>query len=215
MGDPRVAAVPVREGGDPLVDLRGTAIALDPRKAAADGSYAHLRRDVVRRLERAQTLLPGGLRLLVVEGHRPPALQQHYFAEYRAGLAVLHPDWDDDRLDRAASRYVSPPAVAPHPAGAAVDLTLTTADGVELDMGTRVNADPEESHGACYTDAPGLPARARAHRRTLADALTAVGLVNYPTEWWHWSHGDRYWALATGAPAAVHGPVELPTRPGG
>jgi D-alanyl-D-alanine dipeptidase len=26
--------------------------------------------------------------------------------------------------------------------------------------------------------------------------------VNYPTEWWHWSYGDRYWALMTGAPAA-------------
>ena len=19
--------------------------------------------------------------------------------------------------------------------------------------------------------------------------------MNYPTEWWHWSYGDRYWAL--------------------
>jgi D-alanyl-D-alanine dipeptidase len=32
-------------------------------------------------------------------------------------------------------------------------------------------------------------------------------LVNYPTEWWHWSYGDRYWALMTGAPAALYGPV--------
>jgi hypothetical protein len=39
-----------------------------------------------------------------------------------------------------------------------------------------------------------------------------VGFVNYPTEWWHWSYGDRYWALATGAPAACYGPVN---RPGG
>ena len=37
--------------------------------------------------------------------------------------------------------------------------------------------------------------------------LCGAGLVNYPTEWWHWSYGDRYWALMTGATAAVYGPV--------
>ncbi len=35
--------------------------------------------------------------------------------------------------------------------------------------------------------------------------LGAAGLVNYPTEWWHWSYGDRYWAMATGAPGAIYG----------
>ena len=37
--------------------------------------------------------------------------------------------------------------------------------------------------------------------------LGVVGLVNYPTEWWHWSYGDRYWALISGADAALYGPV--------
>ncbi|SED95789.1 D-ala-D-ala dipeptidase [Streptomyces sp. TLI_105] len=39
--------------------------------------------------------------------------------------------------------------------------------------------------------------------------LTSTGLVNYPTEWWHWSYGDRYWAPATGAATAPYGPKEL------
>ncbi|MEK8108013.1 hypothetical protein NKG94_28990 [Micromonospora sp. M12] len=34
-------------------------------------------------------------------------------------------------------------------------------------------------------------------------------MVNYPTEWWHWSYGDRYWALMTGAPQTRYGPVDL------
>ena len=42
--------------------------------------------------------------------------------------------------------------------------------------------------------------------------LTWSGFVNYPTEWWHWSYGDRYWALTTGAAAALYGPVELSAR---
>lgn len=49
---------------------------------------------------------------------------------------------------------------------------------------------------------------ARANRDVLGDALSAAGLVNYPTEWWHWSFGDRYWALGTGAPSAHYGPWE-------
>ncbi len=109
---------------------------------------------------------------------------------------------------------MSPPEIAPHSAGAAVDLTLVDADGTELDMGTRVNASPEESAGACYTLADGLPHQARLHRATLSRALTAAGLVNYGTEWWHWSFGDRYWALMTGASAALYGPAsQQPSDP--
>lgn len=48
----------------------------------------------------------------------------------------------------------------------------------------------------------------------LSAALTAGGLVNYPTEWWHWSFGDRYWALATEADHAVYGPRRLFLRAG-
>ncbi|GAB3977862.1 hypothetical protein GCM10029978_068930 [Actinoallomurus acanthiterrae] len=48
---------------------------------------------------------------------------------------------------------------------------------------------------------------ARANRDLLADVMTAVGFVNYPTEWWHWSFGDRYWAVATGGKSAIYGPI--------
>ena len=208
LSDPRVAAVPVRECGAPLVDVRGAgSLLVDGRKHDPEGAYAHLRRGLLARLEEAQSLLPDGLRLLLVEGYRPPALQQRYFAEYRDGLRALHPGLPDVDLHRAASRYIAPPEVAPHPAGAAVDLTLATAGGTELDLGTRVNADPEECGGRCFTGSPDIGPAARENRRILSSALSAVGLVNYPTEWWHWSFGDRYWAAVTGAPAACYGPT--------
>jgi len=210
MSDPKIAAIPVAECGEPLVDVRGGgALRVDARRDDPEGAFAHLRADVLARLLDAQDRLPAGLRLLFVEGYRPPALQRTYFEGYAAQLRAANPGWPADRLRDAASRYVSPPEIAPHSAGAAVDLTLVTEDGQEVDMGTRINADPEESGGACYTDAPGLTAGARANRAVLSAALTAAGLVNYPTEWWHWSYGDRYWALATGAPAALYGPREL------
>ncbi|WP_185992745.1 M15 family metallopeptidase [Streptomyces sp. 130] len=205
MSDPRVAAVPVTDCGEPLVDVRGTLL-VDDRRADATGSYAHLRSGVLDRLVHAQSLLPDGLRLLFVEGYRPPELQRTYFEEYAGELRATNPTWSDERVHQATSRYVSPPEIAPHSAGAAVDLTLVDADGTELDMGTRMNAGPEESDGACYTDAASISPQAGANRALLSDALSAGGLINYGTEWWHWSYGDRYWALMTSQPAALYGP---------
>jgi D-alanyl-D-alanine dipeptidase len=108
-----------------------------------------------------------------------------------------------------SSRFVAPLAVAPHVAGAAVDLTLVTTSGAELWMGTPVDVTPEESGGACFFAAP-VDDEARHNRTVLAAALAAAGLINYPAEWWHWSYGDRYWALLTGADHAVYGSVEVP-----
>ena len=105
------------------------------------------------------------------------------------------------RAARLTSRFVAPLEVAPHVAGAAVDLTLVDACGEELDLGTPIDATPEQCDGRCYFAADGIGADARAHRELLAGVLGGAGLVNYPTEWWHWSYGDRYWALATGAPS--------------
>ncbi|MFI7692204.1 M15 family metallopeptidase [Nonomuraea sp. NPDC049655] len=206
ISDPRVSAVPVRECGEPLADVRGR-LRVDTRLADADGAYAHLRAGLLDRLERAESSLPDGFHLLIVEGYRPIATQRRIFEGYREELLTTYPDMSPDESFIAASRYVSPVEVAPHTAGAAVDLTLCAPDGTEYDMGTQVNDNPEESGGACYTAAAGIPAQARAHREILAAALEPVGLVNYPTEWWHWSYGDRYWAMSTGAPAALYGPA--------
>ncbi|MCJ0875554.1 M15 family metallopeptidase [Streptomyces sp. AP-93] len=208
MSDPRVYAVPVRECGEPLVDVRDSGILVDPRKADATGSYALLRKGVLRRLLHAQDQLPQGLRLLFVEGYRPPSLQRQYFDEYLGVLRAQYPNLHEAELHTAASRYVSPPEIAPHSAGAAVDLTLADTNGVELDLGTRMNASPEESSGTCYTHASGIDTTARANREILGSALTAARFVNYPTEWWHWSYGDRYWALQSGTDAALYGPHE-------
>ncbi len=76
-------------------------------------------------------------------------------------------------------------------------------------MGTAVDASPEDSGGACCTAAEGVGPSPKANRSLLGQVLSSVGLVNYPTEWWHWSYGDRYWAMTVGAPAARYGPVEL------
>jgi len=141
MGDDRVRAIPVLENGEGLVDLRSLGtLTLDSRKADPAGSYAHLHTGVARRLEHAQAVLPVGLELLVIEGFRPLELQRRYFDEYADNLRQRHPDLNASELARLVTRHVSPPDIAPHSTGAAIDLTLRKRDGAELDLGTRVNA---------------------------------------------------------------------------
>ncbi|MEU3321068.1 M15 family metallopeptidase [Streptomyces sp. NPDC006785] len=218
MSDPRVAAIPVRECGEPLVDVRDHDVRVDPRKQDPQGAFAHVREGVLARLVHARSLLPAGTDLLFIEGYRPPALQRRCFTAYRDELAAAQPDWTPEQLHEAASRYVSPPEIAPHSAGAAVDVTLVDQDGHELDLGSRVNASPEESDGACFTHAPDLGDQARHHRTLLLDAMDSAGFTNYGTEFWHFSAADRYDALMRQAPYARYGPIELPwpaagTRP--
>ncbi len=167
-----------------------------------------MRTGLADRLATAAALLPPGVRLQVVEGHRPVTRQRAIISDYAAAVARAHPDASAEEQRQLVSRFVSPVDVAPHVAGAAVDLTLVdTGTGAELDMGTAIDATPEESGSRCFTDAADIGPAARAHRELLGSVLREAGLVNYPTEWWHWSYGDRYWALSTGAPAAIYGAV--------
>jgi zinc D-Ala-D-Ala dipeptidase len=199
LADPEIAAVPVQDSGEPLVPVpAGTADPDLPRPLVRAG--------VAARLAVAQLLLPPGRRLRVVEGHRRPEDQTAIWRRYEAEVRAAHPDADAAAVRRLTSRFVAPIEVAPHVAGAAVDVTLVDRFGREVDLGTPIDATPEASGGACFSDAA-VGRAAREERRLLADAMTGAGLVNYPTEWWHWSHGDRYWAFAVRAPVAHYGPV--------
>jgi D-alanyl-D-alanine dipeptidase len=199
LSDDRVAAVPVVECGEPLVRLPRS---LGPARAL-------VRAGVAERLERAQADLPAGLSLRVVEGHRTVADQSSILARYGAEARAAHPWLDAEDIRELTSRFVAPVAVAPHVAGAAVDLTLVDVCGDELDLGTPIDATPEESDGRCWFAAAGIGADARAHRELLRRVLSAQGLVNYPTEWWHWSFGDRYWALLTQSATARYGAIDV------
>jgi zinc D-Ala-D-Ala dipeptidase len=200
IGDPRVAAIALRDNDEPLVVLD-----LEPGRATTD--QVLVRTGLAARLQHAQEALPVGIRLHVVEGFRSPAEQLAIIDAYSAQVRRSHPHADETEIRRLTARFVAPLDVAPHIAGAAVDVTLADADGGELWMGTAVDATPEASGGACYFDAAGLDPSARLNRALLARVLGRAGLVNYPTEWWHWSFGDRYWAFVTGADSALYGPV--------
>ena len=205
--DRRLADVPVRECGEPLVDLgRVASLRVDPKTARTSPTGGLVRATVVDRLVTAQSLLPRGLRLLVLDGLRDEAGLPSRQADRAVLLRGAYPDWPMQQLLDEAGWECSPADPAAHATGGAVDLTLCTETGEQLPMGCPPHAGPAASNGACHTDAP-VPARARANRDAMRQALTAAGLVNRTEAWWHWSYGDRFWSFVTGAPSARYGPV--------
>jgi zinc D-Ala-D-Ala dipeptidase len=201
LSDERITRIPAIDSGEPLVDLYTRGISAQGRQ--------FVRETLADRLAVADSFLPTGVRLHVVEGLRAIESQQEIYAGYKAELVELNPGISDAEVHVLASRFVSPVEVAPHVAGAAVDLTLV-GEHDPFDLGTPIDATPEQSNGACFFAATNISREARTNRALLADVLTSSGLVNYPTEWWHWSFGDRYWAFVEGREHALYEPAKAP-----
>ncbi len=196
LSDERISSIPVKECRQPLCETD------DGR-----GGSVLVRAGVARRLAGARRMLsPVGI-LVVHEGLRRIGRQRALFADYLAELRDLYPNAERAELRSLCSRFVAPVDVAPHVAGAAVDVSLSDPDGNPIDLGTPIDASPESSAGACYFATGGISGEARSFRDILAWAMCASGFVNYPTEWWHWSYGDRYWAYTVASPVALYGPL--------
>jgi zinc D-Ala-D-Ala dipeptidase len=213
ISDPSVISIPIQENAEPLVDLlKIQNLFVDVSRdnvQKISTSISMVRKTVADMLLDAQSRLPEGYKLMIKEGRRDIKTQATIFANYSDHLMKDNPALTKEELYREASKYVAPPEITPpHSTGGAIDLTLMSVDGKEIDMGTRFNADPLESHFSNYTAAE-IPNEIREKRNILIQAMESAGFVNYPTEWWHWSYGDRYWAKMKDKSFAIYGTAAI------
>jgi D-alanyl-D-alanine dipeptidase len=83
-------------------------------------------------------------------------------------------------------QYVADPSKGSiHNKGGAVDITLETLNGRELDMGT----DFDYFGKLAYHDMTDLPAEVIANRRLLKETMEDHGFWSIRTEWWHYNLG--------------------------
>ncbi|RXS88151.1 M15 family metallopeptidase [Geobacillus sp. PK12] len=209
MSDPLVSSMNVCPSQEPFVDLVhfDPDIVVDPSLSNRSRYFSFVRLSVANKLSLAKKFLPKGIRFLIKEGYRPLHIQKRAFERALQRVKENSSNQDLDHLMAEASKYVAPPEVAPHPTGGAVDLTLIDSNGSELDLGTPYDAIPQETDNATFFDATNISVQAMQNRQILAHALQSVGFVNYFTEWWHWSYGDRYWAVMTNVDHALYHPV--------
>ncbi|TDQ31129.1 M15 family metallopeptidase [Zeaxanthinibacter enoshimensis] len=73
-----------------------------------------------------------------------------------------------------------------HNRGGAVDITLETLEGVEVDMGT----DFDYFGKKAYHDNTDLPEKILANRKLLKETMEKYGFWSIRTEWWHYNLGS-------------------------
>jgi zinc D-Ala-D-Ala dipeptidase len=210
-----VASVPIRECGEPLVDIRsagGLLYGPPPECPDTAPDYCLLRRAVYRKLLRVQQSLPLGLSLRLYEGLRSLKVQAMLFDQEMARVRARHPQLSAEQLHTQAAVLVSPVMhldgssnIPPHSTGGAVDIEIVDANGKVIDFGMAVKDWVSVAPAFCATAYPDLSAEAAANRLLLAQAMERAGFANYVNEWWHYSYGDRYWASRTGKACAIYG----------
>ena len=196
----------IRDNGESLVDLE---------KALPEAVFkerpAYARKTMAGMLAKAQSLLPGGLRLRISQAYRSIERQQEQYWKAYERWKVEHPAWSKAQLRRAVNKYVAPPdAKSPpgHTTGGAVDLSIADTDGKDVDM---ISPFEFGIKGAA-TYSREISPQAQANRQILIDAMSAAGFSNCADEWWHWSYGDSAWAARTGRHACCYGSAK-PVNP--
>lgn len=218
LSDSDVIAIPIIENHEPFVDLKNqTIIAYGPSPEVSDNTdYTKMRRTVYEKLVQAQALLPKGLKLCVYEGYRSFYLQRMLFNNRFMKVQTLHQGWSQDQIFEETCKLVSPVInkdgsqnIPPHSTGAALDVYLIDEMDQPVDMGILVKDWIEDADGSLsQTNSQRISAAALQHRNIMNKTLSTVGFINYPTEYWHWSYGDRYWAHQTGHQQAIYGSMK-------
>ncbi|MFZ5898470.1 MAG: M15 family metallopeptidase [Bacillota bacterium] len=121
--------------------------------------------DVAMRLKEVNAALKKkGYRLKVYDAYRPLSAHRQLYSRVRDSIYLADP-W--------AGSY--------HCRGAAVDCTLITLDGRDVEMPTGFDEfSPRAARSYQY-----ISPAARRHREVLEEAMRAEGFVPLPLEWWH------------------------------
>jgi D-alanyl-D-alanine dipeptidase len=218
IADPEILAVPIVECNEPLIDIKeGDQIQYGPPPECelTTDCYTKIRKSVYEKLCQAQMDLPKGLRFRLYEGYRSLSVQKTLFELIHKNVLKSYPHATPQEQFHETTRLVSPVInfdgslnLPAHNTGGAVDIDIITNDGDVVDMGMEAKdwftVDPQ----LCMTNCAIISESAKRNRQLLHDIMEAHGFVNYPTEWWHFSYGDRYWAYFKKAKCAMYGTAD-------
>ncbi len=194
------------ESGERMVSLQEALAEKDvtatfsdiPITAAASEGWAGkprvywAREEIAKRFVRlAQAYNAIGLAVHVEDGFRPEGVQEGLFQSvmniFRASHNKAGENVDEETLRAEARSMVAiSPWLAGHKSGAAIDYTLRTTDGTELDLGHKYL-----SLGAFVAlDCPYVTQEQWETRQLFRQVAEMAGFLVYPGEDWHVSEGD-------------------------
>lgn len=208
--------IPIKEGGEPLVDLSSYNFVLEPayfNQGLSPDSRMFLRKSVADMLQAIQQGL-GGFRFKIWDGFRSRSVQQAIYEKFWKELSEAHPEWDEEKLKSEVGVFVTAPnnpnRIPPHATGSTVDLTLVDASGKELEMGTEFDYFGPEAAPLYFEENSGNDT-AKANRKILREVMLSAGFNGDKDEWWHFDYGNQKWAAEQGKSEAWFGEAPTPT----
>ena len=231
--DRRWGQIPIQECGEPLVQIEPSMESL--RRLGTHSAYVHqnhegliipfettgprirgasvelfARISVVQTLHDIATYLPPGLNLMVLDGHRPPQVQNALF-EVQVKRLMREQGMLEEIARKEAQKYVSRPSKnppAPHSTGAAVDVAIYNhIRGGMLNFGTLFDDMSEQASSDYYENATTFQeTQFRLNRRYLYWLMRIGNFRGWPFEWWHFDHvKDQVGAYIAGKTTAQYG----------
>ena len=169
-----------------------------------------LRQSVLDKLRQAKVKLKKikpHWRLKIFDGYRPISVQQHMVdytfqsicSDRRLNPQQLNSEEKEELYQEVYQIWAipsdNPLTPPPHSTGSAIDLTLMTDQGEEIDMGGEIDELSPRSHPDYYAQAVDQQGQIyHAHRNILLQIMSNAGFRRHPHEWWHFSYGDQLWA---------------------
>ena len=195
-----IRRVKIKECGEELILLPNELFFILNKSANIYG-----RRTVIQKLLKVEKILEKkGFQIGVFEIYRDKITQKSMRAQEYEHLKKEYPLYSNEELEKILNRRVANTTRAVgggHQTGGALDLTLCTKEGIQLDMGTEYLEFNEKTKTCCKT----LMKNQLKNRELLLKLMKRVGFVNYPNEWWHFSYGDQMWAAYKYKGKAIYG----------
>jgi D-alanyl-D-alanine dipeptidase len=216
--DPKILAIPIIENNEVLIDIKNSQelqYGPPPECELTATCYTKLRKTVFEKLCQAQTDLPKGWRWRLYEGFRSLQVQKMLFEQEYKRVVARYQDKTPEFLFYETTHLVSPVInldgsqnIPPHNTGGAVDIEIIDENGQLIDMGMAAKDWLTIQPELCLTECNLINKSAQQNRKLLLEIMQAHGFINYPTEWWHFSYGDRYWAYHQPNKQAIYGPAD-------
>lgn len=192
------------ENNEPIVNLKQLLKDKKSNIIIANKKSVMIRKKVADLILKAETLLPNNLTFYITDLHRPLSLQKRLFNQIKKEIQKNNPTYTPKRLWQEVTKYIADPdGCPPHSTGGAIDITISDHKGNQIDMGCPIDTISAKSN----TFYPRIKIHQKQNRKLLFDSLTKVGFVNLPTEWWHFSYGEQYWAAFKGKKSTIYSPL--------
>ncbi len=202
--------IEIQEIGEQLVDLSRYPFEIEPfyfQKKLSDDPKLYTREAIAEKLVTIQNKLRGRT-FKIWDPWRSRVVQNNIYQQFWNELSVKHSDWSDDELKAEVGKFVTiadnPDRIPPHASGGAIDLTLVTAGGTEINMGTGFDHFGPEA-ASLYYEENGRDEAIRDNRRFLREAMMEEDFCMDNDEWWHFDYGNQLWAAKLDKPFAIYG----------